>query len=374
LSTHSDCLIVGGGVIGLSLAYELARHKLRVRVVDRQEPGREASWAGAGILPPASRAQAIHPLDQLRALASELHPAWAAQLFRETGIDNGYRLCGGLYLARSAGEAASLLGLARLLEEQEIACERLSSEALAEREPALAPLASSGSLRAVYLLPREGQLRNPRHLQALLAACRLRGVEITSGVEVEGFGLSSGRLAAVQTSQGSLSADRYCLTLGAWTARLLSQLGVPNGILPIRGQMVLFACERPPFTSVLNEGPRYLVPRDDGRVLVGSTEEEAGFDKSNTPEAVAELHDLACELVPKLRDAPVERTWAGLRPGTFDGFPYLGAIPGLSNAFVAAGHFRQGLYLSPATALVMSDLIRGQAPPIDLTPFRVGRG
>jgi glycine oxidase len=116
------------------------------------------------------------------------------------------------------------------------------------------------------------------------------------------------------------------------------------------------------------------VPRDDGRVLAGSTEEEVGFDKSNTPEAVAELTALARELVPALAHAPVEQTWAGLRPASFDGLPYLGQIPGISNAFVAAGHFRTGLYLSTGTAVVLSELIRGERPQIDLSPFRVGRG
>jgi glycine oxidase len=125
---------------------------------------------------------------------------------------------------------------------------------------------------------------------------------------------------------------------------------------------------------VLNEGSRYLVARDDGHVLVGSTEEEAGFDKSTTSTAIEELTRLACDLVPELRRFAVEQTWAGLRPGTYDGFPYLGAVPGLENAFVAAGHFRSGLHLSTGTAVVMGQLMRGETPIIDLSPFRVGRG
>ena len=137
--------------------------------------------------------------------------------------------------------------------------------------------------------------------------------------------------------------------------------------------MVLFRCDQPPITRIVNEGSRYLVPREDGRVLAGSTEEEVGFDKRTTEEAIADLVGFARGLVPALRDAKIEQTWAGLRPASFDGLPYLGPLPGLKNAFIAAGHFRSGLFLSTATAVVMSQLMRGEKPQIDLAPFRVGR-
>jgi glycine oxidase len=137
--------------------------------------------------------------------------------------------------------------------------------------------------------------------------------------------------------------------------------------------MLLYRCPLPPIRRIVNEGSRYIVPRDDGRVLVGSTEEEVGFDQHTTAEGLADLAGFARSLVPALADAPIERSWAGLRPAPLDGLPYLGPLPGLANAFVAAGHFRSGLFLSPATAVVMSQLLRGEAPSVDLAPFRVGR-
>ncbi|MFM2096551.1 MAG: Hydrogen cyanide synthase subunit HcnC precursor, partial [Planctomycetota bacterium] len=143
---------------------------------------------------------------------------------------------------------------------------------------------------------------------------------------------------------------------------------------PIRGQMVLFRAIPGALRHIVNEGPRYLVPRDDGLILAGSTEEEAGFDKSTTEEAIDDLIGFAGRVMPELNRDAVERTWAGLRPGTFDGMPYLGRIPECDNGFVAAGHFRSGLYLSPATAVMMSQLVLGQVPAIDLQPFRIGRG
>jgi glycine oxidase len=371
---RDDYLILGAGVIGLSLAYELSRRGARVRVVERGEPGREASWAGAGILPPANLETAEHPFDQLRGLSHRLHAEWADRLREETGIDTGFRRCGGIYVARSAGEAASLAGFAGLYRSLQVEVHQIAAAELVRFEPALQPLVDSGQLRGAYFVPDEAQIRNPRHLSALLAACRQRGVEIESGVDGCTLVQRGRSLESVQSPRSAFRAAQYCLCAGAWTHQLLQQLGVTTGIMPVRGQMVLFHGPSPLFQRVLNEGPRYLVPREDGYVLAGSTEEEVGFDKRTTPGGVAELSDFAYDLVPGLRRFRVERTWAGLRPGSFDGFPYLGAIPGLDNAFAAAGHFRSGLHLSTGTALVLSQLLRGEQASIDLTPFRVGRG
>lgn len=365
-----DVLIIGGGVIGLSLAWELARRGKSVRVIDQGQPGREASWAGAGILPPATLRPGDHPLDQLRGLACELHPQWAAELKQLTGIDTGYRRCGGIYLGRTAGEAAALAAWAGSLSEEEIEVERLSPADLMELEPGLRPPRSGSSQ---YLLPGEGQVRNPRHLQALLAACERAGVTITPNSPAAEFAIRSSELTELKTSAGPLHARQYCFTAGSWTGQLLQRVGIAAGILPIRGQMVLFRGQRQLISRIVNIGSRYLVPRDDGYVLAGSTEEEVGFDKRTTEEAIADLTAFARDLVPALREATIERTWAGLRPGSFDGLPYLGTLPGIKNAFVAAGHFRTGLYLSPATAVVMSQLMLGEQPQIDLSPFRVGR-
>lgn len=385
----TECLIIGGGVIGLSLAWQLAVRGRKVRVLDRQEVGREASWAGAGILPPASRQALMHPLDQLRGLSFELHREWAETLRAETGIDIGYRRCGGVYLARSPGESAALTAWAASLEEEGVAVERLllspvspslprplsRSRLLSEIEPQIALESSNGSpaIRAAWFLPDECQLRNPRYLKALQRTCEQRGVEITPDCEVQDFEVTGGRVTAVITAAGRIAAKQICVTSGAWTGQLLQKLNMTLGVVPIRGQMVLFRCERPLLKSVINEGSRYLVPRDDGLLLAGATEEEAGFDKQNTEAGVADLIEFARSLLPVLQSAAIEQTWAGLRPASFDGFPYLGAIPGLANAFVAAGHFRSGLYLSPGTATVVAKLMCGEQTDIDLQPFRVGR-
>lgn len=365
----SDCLIVGGGVIGLSLAYELAGHGMRVRVIDAAQPAREASWAAAGILPPACPS-VLDPLEQLTALSNQLHAEWSEELRASTLLDNGYRRCGAIYLARDSAEVERLETFARLAQERNLVAQRLSSDALGELEPALQP---GGSVSAAYLVPDECQIRSPRHLKALVIGCVSRGVEITPGAAAEDFEIRGDRVRAVSTGLGLLKADRVCLTSGTWTAALARKLGTMPAIKPVRGQIVLLSLARPAVARIVNEGRRYLVPRDDGRLLVGSTEEDVGFDRATTAGAVSGLLQFAICLVPELERAQIERSWAGLRPATADGLPYLGRVPGLENAFIAAGHFRGGLQLSTGTAVVMGQLIRGQQPQIDLAAFRLDR-
>jgi glycine oxidase len=270
------CLVIGGGVVGLSLAYELAGQGRDVRVIDAAQPGREASWAGAGILPPAV-ADSDDALEQLTALSNRLHAAWTEALRETTGIDNGLRRCGAVYVAREPGDAGELERSARGLAQRGLAVERLAPAALDELEP---ELRLSGVADLAYLVPDECQLRNPRHLKALVAACVQRGVEITPGVAADDFEVRGARLRAVRTSVGSLTADQFCLTTGAWSAALAGKLGVAADVRPIRGQIALLATRGQVLSRIVNEGPRYLVPRPDGRVLVGSTEEEVGFDRS----------------------------------------------------------------------------------------------
>lgn len=368
-----DCLILGGGVIGLSLAYELAAHGLKVHVLDRAAPGQEASWAGAGILPPGNLAAAKSADDQLAGLAHELHPQWSAQIQEETGIDNGYRRCGGLYLAKDHAGEQGLQQEAKVWRALDVPVEVLTPHELAKLEPGLACGSPNSIIRSALWLPSEAQLRNPRHLKGLLAACTRRGVRISDATAAEGFEIKSGRIRTVQTAAGDHSAETVCIASGAWSGELLAHLGERPPLRPIRGQMVLLACDAPPFARVVNLGRRYLVPRDDGRVLVGSTEEDVGFEKQNTAAGIGGLLQFALELAPTLAGAPIERTWAGLRPATPDERPYLGRVPGLDNAFVAAGHFRKGLQLSSATAVVLGQVIRGQQPRISLETFRVDR-
>ena len=370
--SHSDPMtIIGGGVIGLSIAYDLAQHGCSVQLFDAAEPGQEASWAGAGILSPSTRVKANHPYDELRAISWETHPRLASQLHEQTGIDNGFRTCGGIVVARSSGEAAMLLGYLQMLEDEGIAAHEVSPIELKELEPKL----DEQPIQRAVVLPEEAQLRNPRHVKALTAGCEALGVTVNSHCSVSEVHTNSDSITSMTLADGRTvqTPGPVCIASGAWSQAILQRIGVTTGILPIRGQMVLFKSEQPLITHIVSEGPRYLVARDDGRLLAGSTEDEVGFVKGNTDEAVSELKQFAYSLVPGLRDVEIERTWSGLRPASFDGFPYMGRLSGLDNGFVAAGHFRSGLFLSAGTAIVMSQAMRSVPVDIDLSPFQVNR-
>ncbi len=360
-----DCAVVGGGVIGLSLAWRLALAGSRVIVVERQQLAREASWAGAGILPAGPRTNMEHPYDQLRAISSIRHAEWAEQLREDTGIDTGYRVCGGLHMARTPGESAALRGWRLQLDDEQIESLELSTDDLADSESAIA----SNELRCCLSLPDDAQLRNPWFLNALIAAGRRLSVEFRTDCEVRSIIRRGNQVTGLDTSDGTIQAGSYCFTTGAWTYPLLHGLSIRANIVPIRGQMILFRSERVLTRWIINEGSRYLVPREDGRLLAGSSEEEAGYDKSTTDEILDSLRAFAESWLPDLRQAKIEASWAGLRPGSYDGFPYLDRLPDIDNAFIAAGHFRSGLYLSPATAENMAQWMLTGEPLISLDPF-----
>jgi glycine oxidase len=302
------------------------------------------------------------PFQQLRAHSVALFPTLSAELKDRTGVDNGYLRCGGLEFADTDSDST-----AQEWSSEGIAVELLDSQRLRRLEPTLAELG------AAYYLPDMAQVRNPRHIQALLAGCQSLGVGLQPGCPVWSFEIQGKRIIAVRTDRGRATAGQFLLAAGAWSEALLEPIGWRPGIHPVRGQIALINTRVPLFQRILLWGPRYLVPRPDGRVLVGSTEEDAGFDKRTTTRAIGDLLALACRLVPCLAEAHLERCWAGLRPGSPDGLPYLGAVPGFENLFVAAGHFRAGIQLSPATALVMKELLLGQLTAVPLESFRLDR-
>jgi glycine oxidase len=325
------------------------------------------------MLPAGPNRGAVDPLEALRGLSSRLHPRWAEALRDETGIDTGYQVCGGWHLGRTRVEAATLRGHQLWWREHGIDFEPLAARQLAEREPALAGLAAQEPDMVCYWVPQEAQLRNPRHLGALQEACRRRGAWLAGQRPLLSLDTGAGGVTAAVTAAGTVRAQRYCIANGAWAGRTLEGLGVPTGVLPVRGQMLLYRSPQRLITGIVNDGHRYLVPRDDGRLLAGSCEEEVGFCAETTPEMIAQLRGWAERLLPQLESAELERTWAGLRPGSFDGFPYLGKVAGWDNLYVATGHFRHGLHLSTATAEVLVQLMAGEPTSVDLTPFRVPR-
>lgn len=365
-------IVIGGGVIGLSLAYQLASGgDFRVTVLERGELGREASWAGAGILTAAGERPRA-PVDRLRALSARVIGEWSERLLADTGVDNGFRRCGSLHVV-AGGEGAEE-AVARLDAEAEgweadgVAVERPSIEEVARLEPRLA-----ADLARVYRLPGGCQIRNPRHLRALAVGSARLGVELRTGTPATGFERSGGRVTAVATPRGPVAGDRFVLAAGPWSPSLAEGAGVPLPGTPVRGQIVMLETPAPLLRHVVWSGSRYLVPRPEGRLLIGATEEDAGFDRRPTAGGVAGLLALAHRLVPSSAGAVFDRAWGGLRPGSPDALPVLGPAPGLDNLYLATGHFRSGFELSAGTAVVMAQLLRGERPELPLEAFSPGR-
>lgn len=362
-----DVAIIGGGVIGLSIACELAGEGVSVAVLDQGQIGQESSWAGAGILPPGNPDSAASSEARLRAASHVLWPALSARLKGETGIDNGFRRCGGLEV-RVQGPGDSLDDEMAAWRREGVCVEPLDGHSLRRLETGLNP-----EIECAYRLPEMGQVRNPRHLKALTALAAKRGVKLLAGTPAYGFERTDEKVVAVETNGGKIAAGQFVIAGGAWSGRLLGELESRATVRPMRGQIVLLAMPGLSLSHVVNVGLRYLVPRGDGRVLVGSTEEIVGFDKRTTASGVGGLIEFACEVAPVLGAATIERAWAGLRPQSADGLPYLGRVGQVENLFVATGHFRAGLQLSPITALVVSQLVMGRKPALDLAPYSADR-
>lgn len=360
MHSMADIVLIGGGVIGLSIAFELATRGASVRVLDQGQLGRESSWAGAGMITPGNPAGAKSPDTRLRAESFVLWPDWTARLREESGIDTGFVRCGGIELSpdRSASEVASI---AAKFQSEGVRAELIGSRELRTLEPNLNP-----ELGDAVHLPDYCQVRNPRLLKALLGVCLARGVELSPGSQVIGFERDGQRVTAVRTPTEMISAEQFVVCSGAWSQSVLAQAGGSIRVAPVRGQIVLLETLPLPTRRIIEVGARYIVPRADGRLLIGSTEEHVGFEKRNTAEAVAELIRFGSDLVPSLKAARFERCWSGLRPGSPSGLPYLGRVPSTDNLFVAAGHFRAGLMLSPITALLLRQVLLGETPSLIL--------
>ncbi|MEM6328674.1 MAG: glycine oxidase ThiO [Planctomycetota bacterium] len=358
---HTDVIVVGGGVVGLSVAYELARTGRSVRLLERTATGREASWAGAGILPPGSWFSDHPAVEALAAASRPLHRLWSHRLREQTGIDDELLESGALY-AITPDNAATLDAKFQRWATLGLESRRIGAAAAAE----LAPQLRCGE---AYFVPEESHVRNPRRLAALAAACRAAGVALEQDCPATEFDRSGGRVTSVLCGGGAFTADAICIAAGAWAGGLLSAVGLDAPTKPIRGQMLLLRQRGPTLRRVYHEGGHYLTPRRDGRVLVGSTVEDAGFDKSTRLEDLDALLHFAHRVAPSLREASIETSWAGLRPASPDGLPMIGRVPGLENAWVAAGHFRSGLQFAPATAVLLRQLMGGEPSDIDTTPF-----
>jgi glycine oxidase len=351
--------VIGGGLIGMLTARELALAGAKVTLLEKGALGQESSWAGGGILSP------LHPWrypEAVTALAqwSQAHyPALTEALAAQTGIDPEWTQSGLLWL--DADEKDEAL---RWASGHRYGLQLIEGAAVGACEPAV----GTPSGEALWL-PEVAQVRNPRLLQAMRAEIRRLDVTVREGVEVRGFRTQAGTIQGIVTSGGEMTAGSVLLAGGAWTGALLQETGINLPVKPVRGQMLLFQGQPGLVRRMVMKGDRYVIPRRDGRILVGSTLEDVGFKKETTAEAFADLRAAAIGIIPALADLPIERHWAGLRPGSPTGVPYVGEHPGVRGLYVNAGHFRNGVVLGLASCRLAADLILAREPILDPAPY-----
>ncbi|MBA1244052.1 glycine oxidase ThiO [Pseudomonas japonica] len=358
--SEEHILIVGAGVIGLLTALNLASAGARVTVLDRQQAGKEASWAGGGIVSPLYPWRYSPAVTALAHWSQDFYPQLGDHLFGRTGVDPEVHVTGLYWL--DLDDEAQALDWARA---QARPLSQVPIEEVYRKVSVLGP----GFSRGIHMAD-VANVRNPRLVKALRAALEaLPNVTLREHVPVTGFIEDQGRIGGVLTDEGELRGDQVVLTAGAWSGKLLGTLGLALPVQPVKGQMILFKCAEDFLPAMVLARTRYAIPRRDGHILVGSTLEHAGFDKTPTEQALASLKASAEELLPALRGAEVVGHWAGLRPGSPEGIPFIGPVASHPGLWLNCGHYRNGLVLAPASCQLLADLMLGRAPIVDPAPY-----
>jgi len=345
--TH-NVLIIGTGVSGLSAALTLLQNGARVTLLERGEVGSESSWAGGGIVSPLLPWDYTEPFTRLALRSMTAYASWISEIEARSGCIAEFWRCGMHVLGLSQPDGAHAWCKTHGLKAQSRHTEAGDS----------------------LWLPDIAQIRNPRLVAALREAIIRMGAIIHTHCAVELAITEARRMLAVHTTQGMLTADRFVLATGAWAGLALPGVPAVPNVRPIRGQMLLFKLQPGVLDTILYSNGLYLIPRRDGHVLVGSTLEDVGFDKSTDVATRQRLHASAAELLPALANVQPVQHWAGLRPGSPDNIPVIDRHPDFDNVFVNAGHYRYGVTLAPASAELLVDLMEGKAPALDPAPYR----
>ncbi len=363
----TNCLLIGGGIIGLSLACELARRGMSVTVVEQGEWGGQASSAAAGMLAPLKEFQTPGPLLDFGMESLQIYSDWVSELEEMTGADVQFSLDGVLTVATNEAEAEALLAKYRWQKAAGYNVHWLTGSEPQEVEPLLTP-----KVIAAIHSPDEGHIHNRMLLGALVTACQKLGVTLVKGCVVTGLSSQAERVTGVETTSGTFHAEHTVITSGAWAGIMLNWLGASIPVCPVRGQIAAVSSAGIPLRTVVFGTSGYITPKRDGRIVIGATEDEAGFQKDVTLGGLASVCAGVLPYVPALQNAAFLEAWAGLRPATADGKPLLGPVPGWSGLSIAGGHFRNGILLSPATAKRMADFLTGHGVE-SLQPFAPAR-
>ncbi|ARS47792.1 D-amino acid oxidase [Ectopseudomonas mendocina] len=360
MKSPAQVVVVGGGALGMLSALLLAEAGQQLVLLEARGTGSESSWAGGGIVSPLYPWRYGAAVTALAHWSQDFYPGFARQLREDTGVDPEVHVTG-LYWLDLDDEAEALAWAAR----EGRVLHGIDMASVHEQVPVL----GEGFTRAIHM-PGVANVRNPRLIKALRAAlAAMPNVELREHCPVTGFIQEDGQIRGVITSDGEVRAERVVLAAGAWSGEMLRTLGLELPVEPVKGQMILYKCAEDFLPSMVLARGRYAIPRRDGHILIGSTLEYAGFDKTPTDGALESLKASAEELLPALKDAEVVGHWAGLRPGSPQGIPFIGEVPSHPGLWLNCGHFRNGLVLAPASCRLLTDLLLGREPIIDPAPY-----
>jgi glycine oxidase len=359
----SDVVIAGGGVIGLSLAYELASRKLRVSLLERGQIGQESSWAGAGILAPQAEMEEAGPLAQLLLASRKIYPDFVRDVSSRSGTPVNFSVPGLIYIALTSQQQEQLQHRKEHQTTLGLTVQELSREEVLKLEDGLSP----ETLSALYF-PNEGYVNNRELVEALRIACLRLGVELVCGCHVVSVGVEGAKALGFHSNLGFWPGAQVVLAAGSWSGQIVTGLPYTLPVRPARGQIVVIKSSFPPLKHVVYSPDCYLVPRSDGRVLLGSTVEWVGYDNRVTLEGIQGITAAAIAVSPAIRTSTFLTCWAGLRPFCEGGLPILGSTE-IEGLYVATGHFRNGLLLAPITAKLMAELIVTRETPKLLESF-----
>ena len=366
----ADVAIIGGGVIGLAVARALRLRGVRdVLLIERNSLGCESSSAAAGMLAPQAEANRAHEFFHLTCRSRDLYPKFAAALLEETGIDIELETTGTLYLAFTAHDDDELERRYEWQTKAGLPIEKLSATAVRELEPAIGE-----EVRRALKFPLDTQVENRRLISALASANERLGVRLETGTAVTSLRIERDQIAGLETSRGFIATDVVVIAGGAWSSLLTSDKALPNPrIKPVRGQMLCLEAT-PQLTRHVIYSPRgYLVPRRDGRLLAGSTTEQAGFEKRVTAAGIHSILSAALEISPRIASLPMVDSWAGLRPRAADTLPVLGPCAEIAGLLYATGHYRNGILLAPITGELIAEAIVDKTFPPALNIFSPDR-
>ncbi|NOV01546.1 glycine oxidase ThiO [Paenibacillus planticolens] len=360
----SDVIVVGGGVIGASIAYYLAKNGQSVTLLERSRLGTEASAAAAGMLGAQSEMEDTGPLFQWARQSRAMFPKLSEELKSLTGIDIGLVREGLLNVALSDVQEQELRAREKLQRAAGERAEWLSAAAAASLEPAL-----STATRGALYLPEDGQVEAPKLAAAFAQATRVLGAKLQEFAQVQGLLTERERVIGVMTAEGPLYGGSVVVAAGTWSGRLLAGSGIDLPVYPVKGECFSVLTEKRELHKTLFTPGCYIVPKAGGRLLVGATVVPNSYDRKVSLAGLAELMARAKQLMPAIGAAEWEKAWSGLRPQTPDGLPYIGKVPMYEGLFAACGHYRNGILLSPITGKAIAHLLLGEDMELDLQAF-----